>query len=65
MTSEEIKNRIKYLEMYALISERMSRLCIQSMERSFWYIRPSHTRIMKRWAFINKMFEEFLETKNS
>ena len=36
----------------------------KSMKRKFWYLRPSHIRLMKDWNETNKLYANYFKTKN-
>lgn len=60
LTAKE-KRHIKTLQVYALIAARMSDDVHISMQRSLWYLRPSHHKLMNIWEAVNELFCRYLD----
>ena len=58
--SEELR-RLQTLEALAHASVLLAKQNEKSMQRPFWYLRPSHRKLMSAWGVLSDIFDEYLQ----
>lgn len=59
------QERMRALEDYAHTVAILAELAHKSVQRPYWWLRPSHHKIMRVWEQMNRLLERCLEQEDT